>query len=61
MQSIRRWPLLRFVMRNDFRKEMTLILILKLLALLVIWGLFFSHSHRKEVLEKPRLVQHFMS
>lgn len=61
MQSIRLLPLLRFIMRNNFRKEITLILILKLLALLVIWGLFFSHSCPNDTIERPKLVDHFMS
>lgn len=32
-----------FLSRNQFRKEITLIILLKLLGLFAIWYLFFSH------------------
>lgn len=50
----------QFILRNSFRKEITLIIALKLLALSLLWGLFFSHPI-SEQLKKPKLVEHFIS
>lgn len=45
--------------RNRFRKEIMLAIALKLCALGLIWGLFFSHPLTKQ-LDTPQLAQHFI-
>jgi hypothetical protein len=57
----RLFSFLQFFGRNNFRKEMTLVIILKLLALCAIWLLFFSHSNHPRPLEKATLLQHFLT
>lgn len=51
--------MLRFFTRNNFRKEMSIVIILKLFLLFVLWSLFFSH-HDPEQLNKNNLVNHFV-
>ncbi len=42
-----------------FRKEITILLILKLFALFTLWGLFFSHP-LSDQLKQSALIQHFI-
>jgi hypothetical protein len=51
--------LLGFFTRNPFRKDITSVVILKIVLILLLWGLFFSH-HDKKALEYPRLAEHFL-
>lgn len=52
--------LLGFFTRNPFRKDITSVIILKIILILLLWGLFFSH-HDRSTLETPRLAEHFLS
>lgn len=60
MSILRTTTIVQFIGRNSFRKEITLIISLKLLALSLLWGLFFSHP-LSEQLKKPKLVNHFIA
>jgi hypothetical protein len=59
MLSIRRLSITKFLLRNRFRREIVLVITLKLLALLCLWGFFFSHPVSKQ-LNKPTLVNHYL-
>lgn len=60
MLSTWRLSLIQFITRNDYRKEIAVVILLKLAALFLLWSLFFSHSDPTQ-LEKPNLVNHFVS
>jgi hypothetical protein len=47
-------------MRNIYRKDITLVIILKLLALFLLWELFFSHPIEKD-LTHDKLVRHLLN
>lgn len=51
--------MLKFFTRNNFRKEMTLVIIVKLIAIFLLWGLFFSHRDHEQ-LTKNGLNEHFI-
>jgi len=53
-------PLLRFFTRNVFRKDITLVMLLKIIALFLLWELFFSHP-AVDQLKKSDLIQHYLS
>jgi len=57
----RLFSFLQFFGRNNYRKEMTLVIILKLLALCAIWLLFFSHTNHPHTTVKTTLLQHFFT
>jgi hypothetical protein len=48
----------QFIKKNAFRKEIILIIVLKCVALMVIWGLFFQHPLSKQ-LSTQDLVRHY--
>lgn len=54
LESIR-----QFFLRNAFRKEMTFVIVLKLVGLFLLWSLFFSHSQPNH-LNQRQLIQHFI-
>jgi hypothetical protein len=49
----------KFISHNRFRKEIIIIIVLKVLAIFAIWGLFFSHPLSKQ-LTVPALVEHYI-
>ena len=51
--------LVQFLKRNAFRKEMAAVIVLKIAAIFVLWGLFFSHADRTR-LDKGNVVKHFV-
>ncbi|TAK75170.1 MAG: hypothetical protein EPO11_05760 [Gammaproteobacteria bacterium] len=50
----------QFLTRNRYRKELTLVVICKLVALLLLSVLFMSFSVEAQ-LEKPQVVRHYMA
>ncbi|EKD70445.1 MAG: hypothetical protein ACD_46C00533G0006 [uncultured bacterium] len=52
--------ILAFTNRTPYRRDIFLVLILKLLALLVIWKLFFSHPIDHS-LTTTQLAQHYLT
>jgi hypothetical protein len=54
-----RASLFDFFTRNPFRKDITSVVILKIVLILLLWGLFFSH-HDKTILENTQLAAHFL-
>ncbi len=59
--TLRQTPLLRFITRTHYRKEITLVLILKLLALCAIWGICFSHGGKNGQVAQVTLRQQLLS
>lgn len=49
---------IQFFKRNAFRREMLLVITIKLLALFLLWAIL-SHPD-KTLLEQPKLVEHFL-
>ena len=60
MFSLSRSSIIQFLVQNKFRKEITLIICVKLIALFLLWGFFFSHPVSRK-LNKAVLVEHFVS
>jgi len=52
--------IIQFFTRNHFRKEITIVLALKFIALILLWKLFVPHSDPQQ-LSTPKLVEHFIS
>ncbi len=50
--------LIQFFKRNPFRREMLLVIIIKLLALFLLWTIL-THPD-KTMLEQPKLVEHYL-
>ena len=59
MLLIRRLPIIQFITQNPYRKEIFLILFLKLVAMGLIWGFCFAHP-LSEQLKKPDLIRHYV-
>lgn len=59
MISLSRLSIVQFFLRSRFRREIILILVLKVLALWVLWSFFFSHPVSKE-LNTMRLMDHYL-
>lgn len=59
MLSIRKSNIVKFMLRNRFRREIIAVILLKILAIFIIWGLFFSHPVSRQ-LNKPALVDHYI-
>lgn len=49
----------QFLSRNPYRKEISLIILLKLAGLTILWWFFFSKPV-EEHLNRPALVSHYM-
>ena len=49
-----------FIFRNRYRKEMISVISIKLIALILIWGFFFSHPVTRH-LKSPDLIDHFIT
>lgn len=62
MLSLLKWPLAvtQFLSRTRFRKEITIVIIVKLIALFILWEFFITHP-TVDRLTKPALVKHFVS
>jgi uncharacterized SAM-binding protein YcdF (DUF218 family) len=62
MLSTLRWPttIAKFLAKNRFRKEITLVIVVKLIALFLLWEFFIAHP-ATDPLAKPALVRHFVS
>ncbi|WP_114834853.1 hypothetical protein [Aquicella lusitana] len=60
MLSFLRVSIVPFILRNRYRKEMILIIFLKILALFILWGCFFSHPVSRG-LDHSQLIKHFIS
>ena len=52
--------LLHFLTRNPYRKEISVIILLKLMGLMILWWFFFSNPV-EEHLDRSQLVNHYMS
>lgn len=52
--------LIKFFTHNRFRKEITLVILLKLIALFFLWK-FFLTPIDKDILAAPALIQYFTS
>ncbi|VVC75094.1 hypothetical protein AQUSIP_03700 [Aquicella siphonis] len=52
--------MIRFLSKTHYRKEITLVVALKILALFLLWGLFFSHRD-PDLLKTQKLVDHYIS
>ncbi len=50
---------IQFFLQNKFRKEITLAILVKLLALFVLWQLFFSHPVSKQI-DHAALISHYL-
>lgn len=50
----------RFLSKNPFRREIAVVLVIKILALFLLWGLFFSHPDSSR-LKSQNLMNHFIS
>jgi len=50
---------MQFLMRTVYGKEILLIIVMKLLALTLLWALFFSHPTHHS-LSKKELSKHFL-
>lgn len=61
IESLQQTALLRFISRTPYRKEITLILILKLLALCTIWGICFSHADKNGQVTQVTLRQQLLN
>jgi hypothetical protein len=48
----------RFFTRNTYRKELTIIIVMKVLALFLLWGLFFSEPI--EHLNQHKMANHLL-
>ena len=46
------------VKRHSLRKEIAIVLIVKLLAILIIWLVFFSHPYESHLSDKG-MIEHF--
>ena len=51
--------LFQFLKRNAFRREMAAVIVLKIVAIFILWGLFFSDANKAQ-LEKTSLIKHFV-
>jgi hypothetical protein len=52
-------PGVRFFTRNVFRKDITLVILLKIIAIYLLWALFFAHPVTHQ-LTRPNLIQHYL-
>jgi len=52
-------PVIQFFLQNRFRKEIALVILIKLIALFVLWQLFFSHP-LTNTLNSATLQQHYL-
>lgn len=50
---------LEFLKRNALRKEITAVIVLKILAIFILWGLFFSGGNHAGI-DEGSLIKHFV-